>query len=39
MLSGAMGGSTDEEQLRNMEKIKRNITKEVVIDKRGACVA
>jgi hypothetical protein len=34
MLCGAMGGSTDEEQTKNLEKIIRNITKEVVIDKR-----
>jgi hypothetical protein len=34
-----MGGSTDEEQMKNMEKIKRNITKEVVIYKGVVCVA
>ena len=39
MLCGAMGGSTDEEQMKNLEKIKRNITKEVVIEKCRACVA
>ena len=33
MLSGAMGGSTDDEQSKNLEKIIRNITKEVIIDK------
>ena len=33
MLFTAMGGSTDEEQLNNFDKIIRNITKEVVIDK------
>jgi hypothetical protein len=33
MLSGAMGGSTDEEQFNNLDKIIRNITKEVVINK------
>jgi hypothetical protein len=33
MLSGAMGGSTDEEQSNNIDKIIRNITKEVVINK------
>jgi hypothetical protein len=38
MLSGVMGGSTDEEQKKNMEKIKRNITKEVVIEKCGIAV-
>jgi hypothetical protein len=34
MLSGAMGGSTDEEQTNNIDKIIRNITKEVVINKK-----
>jgi hypothetical protein len=29
-----MNGSTDDEQEKNMEKIIRNITKEVVIDKK-----
>jgi hypothetical protein len=33
MLCNAMNGSTDDEQEKNMEKIIRNITKEVVIDK------
>ena len=33
MLYSAMGGSTDEEQSNNIDKIIRNITKEVVIDK------
>jgi hypothetical protein len=28
-----MNGSTDDEQEKNMDKIVRNITKEVVIDK------
>jgi hypothetical protein len=28
-----MNGSTDDEQEKNMEKIIRNITKEVVIEK------
>lgn len=34
MLCNAMNGSTDDEQYNNMEKIIRNITKEVVIDKK-----
>jgi len=33
MLFTAMGGSTDEEQSNNLDKIIRNITKEVVINK------
>ena len=33
MLCNAMNGSTDDEQEKNMDKIIRNITKEVVIDK------
>ena len=33
MLCSAMNGSTDEEQEKNMEKIIKNITKEVVINK------
>jgi hypothetical protein len=33
MLSGAMGGSTDDEQSKNLDKIIRNITREVIIDK------
>ena len=33
MLCNAMNGSTDDEQDKNMEKIIRTITKEVVIDK------
>ena len=33
MLFTAMGGSTDEEQSKNLDKIIRNITKEVIIDK------
>jgi len=33
MLCNAMNGSTDDEQEKNMEKILRNITKEVIIDK------
>ena len=33
MLCNAMNGSTDDEQEKNMEKIIRTITKEVVIDK------
>lgn len=33
MLCNAMNGSTDDEQEKNMEKIIRNITREVVIDK------
>ena len=33
MLCNAMNGSTDDEQEKNMEKIIRKITKEVVIDK------
>ena len=33
MLFTAMGGSTDDEQSNNLEKIIRNITKEVIIDK------
>ena len=33
MLVDVMGGSTDEEQTKNLEKIIRNITKEVIIDK------
>ena len=33
MLFDVMGGSTDEEQSKNLEKIIRNITKEVIIDK------
>ena len=35
MLSGAMGGSTDEEQTKNMDKIIRKITREVVIGRSG----
>jgi hypothetical protein len=33
MLCNARNVSTDDEQEKNMEKIIRNITKEVVIDK------
>jgi len=33
MLFTAMGGSTNEEQSKNMDKIIRNIAKEVIIDK------
>jgi hypothetical protein len=33
MIFTAMGGSTDDEQSNNLEKIIRNITKEVIIDK------
>jgi len=33
MICEAMGGSTDEEQSKNIDKIIRTITKEVVIDK------
>jgi signal peptidase I len=33
MLSNAMNGSTDEEQNKNMNKIVKNIAKEVIIDK------
>jgi hypothetical protein len=33
MLFTAMGGSTDDEQSNNLNKIIRNITKEVIIDK------
>jgi hypothetical protein len=33
MIFTAMGGSTDDEQSKNLDKIIRNITKEVVIDK------
>ena len=33
MLSNAMNGSTDEEQYKNMNKIVKNIAKEVIIDK------
>ena len=33
MIFTAMGGSTDEEQSKNLDKIIRNITKEVIIDK------
>jgi transketolase len=33
MICNTMGGSTDEEQTRNLEKIIRNITKVTVIDK------
>ena len=33
MLCNAMNGSTDDEQDKNMEKIIRNITKEVIIEK------
>jgi len=33
MLCNAMNGSTDDEQEKNMDKIIRNITKEVIIDK------
>jgi signal peptidase I len=33
MLSNAMNGSTDEEQCKNMNKIVKNIAKEVIIDK------
>jgi hypothetical protein len=33
MICNAMGGSTDEEQSKNLNKIIRNITKEVIIDK------
>jgi hypothetical protein len=32
-----MNGSTDDEQEKNMEKIIRNITKEVIIDKNIVC--
>jgi len=35
MICNTMGGSTDEEQHKNMEKIIRKISKEVVIDKSG----
>jgi hypothetical protein len=35
MICNTMGGSTDEEQHKNMEKIIRNISREVVIDKSG----
>jgi len=37
MLCNAMNGSTDDEQEKNMEKIIRNITKEVIIDKNIVC--
>ena len=37
MLCNAMNGSTDDEQEKNMEKIIRNITKEVIIDKNISC--
>ena len=37
MLCNAMNGSTDDEQEKNMEKIIRNITKEVIIDKNIIC--
>jgi hypothetical protein len=33
MICEAMGGSTDEEQSKNIDKIIRTIAKEVVIDK------
>ena len=33
MIFTAMGGSTDDEQSKNLDKIIRNITKEVIIDK------
>lgn len=33
MLSNAMNGSSDEEQYKNMNKIVKNIAKEVIIDK------
>jgi hypothetical protein len=33
MLCNAMNGSTDDEQEKNMEKIIRTITREVVIEK------
>jgi hypothetical protein len=33
MIFTAMGGSTDEEQSKNLDKIIRNIAKEVTIDK------
>ena len=38
MLCGAMGGSTDEEQKKNMSNIIRNITLRVVIEKCGQSV-
>ena len=34
MIFTAMGGLTDEEQSKNLDKIIRNITKEVIIDKK-----
>jgi hypothetical protein len=37
MICNAMSGSTTEEQNKNMGKIIRNITKEVVIDKNTIC--
>ena len=37
MLCNAMNGSTDDEQEKNMDKIIRNITKEVIIDKNIVC--
>jgi len=37
MLCNAMNGSTDDEQEKNMEKIIRNITKEVIINKNIIC--
>jgi hypothetical protein len=33
MLCNAMCGSSDEEQTKNMDKIVKNISKEVIIDK------
>jgi hypothetical protein len=33
MICNTMGGSTDEEQTKNLNKIIKNITKEVIIDK------
>jgi hypothetical protein len=33
MLYNVMNGSTDEEQIKNMDKIVKNIAKEVIIDK------
>jgi hypothetical protein len=37
MLCNAMNGSTDDEQEKNMDKIIKNITKEVIIDKNIVC--
>lgn len=37
MLCNAMNGSTDDEQEKNMEKIIRNITREVIINKNIIC--